>query len=92
MSPTVPKDTAFHIYKTDDGTVVHAIVKVDVTEIPLWSMGCENRTLEARPPWVKDVLPRGWELKTAPDTWRCGTEKRVIHVKEGLIIRSLLLP
>ena len=90
LCPTRPLDAAFHIFKTDDGTVIHAIVKVDPNDIPRWSMGCENRTLEARPAWVKDVLPKDWKLTTAPDTWRCGTEKRVIHVKEALIVRSVL--
>lgn len=90
LCPTTPLDAAFHISPGDEGTVVHAIVKIPRTDIPRWSMGCENRTLEARPKWVKDVLPSDWKLESAPDTWRCSGEKRVIHVKEGIVIRALL--
>lgn len=89
LCPTQPDDVAYVMNRTDEGLVIHAIVKLDPVLVPRWSDGCENRTLEARPAWVKDVLPKGWALKTAPDTWRCGTEKRVIHVKEGLILRSI---
>ena len=90
--PSVPLDAAFHVYKTGEGTVVHAIVKVDVNDVHRWSMGCDDFTVEVRPKWVATVIaPTNWTLKTTPDTWRCAGERRVIHVKEGLVIRALLL-
>ena len=90
--PTEPQDAAWHIYETDDGTVVHAIVKIAPADAHLWSMGCGDFNGEARPKWVSEVLPPAWKLKTIPDTWSCGRERRVIHVKEGLVIRALLVP
>jgi hypothetical protein len=90
LCPTKPLDAAFHISPGEDGTVVHAVVKVVPTDVPRWSMGCDNVQVEARPKWLSEVLPRDWAVKTIPDTWRCGGEKRVIHVKEGVIVRSLL--
>ncbi len=93
MCPSPPEDAAFHIYPGPDGTVVHAIVKVDVNDVHRWSMGCDSFSVEVKPKWVNEVIgPTGWKLKTNPDTWRCAGERRVIHVKEGLVIRALLRP
>lgn len=89
LCPTKPLDAAFHLATGDEGTVVHAVVKVAPTDVPRWSMGCDNVPVEARPKWLSEVLPKDWAVKTIPDTWRCGGEKRVIHVKEGLVIRAL---
>lgn len=91
LCPTQPEDAAFHIYPGDDGTIVHAVVKIDPNDVHRWSMGCDNLTVEARPKWLNEVMgPTGWKVKTIPDTWRCAGEKRVIHVKEAIVIRSLL--
>ncbi len=90
--PSHPEDAAFHIYSGDDGTIVHAVVKIDPNDVHRWSMGCDNLTVEARPKWLNEVMPASWKVKTIPDTWRCPGEKRVIHVKEAIIIRSLLRP
>lgn len=91
LCPTMPLDAAFHIYPGEQGTVVHALVKIDPRDVPRWSMGCDDFNVEVKPPWVNEVIgPTGWKLVTAPDAMRCGTEKRVIHVKEGIVIRALL--
>ncbi len=96
LCPTLPQDAAFHIYpggEGAEGTVVHAIVKIDVNDVPRWSMGCDDFNVEVKPKWVNEVIgPTGWKLKTQPDAWRCAGERRVIHVKEGLVIRALLRP
>lgn len=92
MCPTPPLDAAFHLYNTDEGTVVHGIARIDPLDAPKWSMGCDHFTVEARPKWVNEVLPAGWSLKSTPDLWRCGGERRVIHVKDGIVIRALLRP
>lgn len=91
--PSEPQDAAWHIYETEAGTVVHAVVKIAPVDAHLWSMGCGDFNGEVRPKWVGEVLaPTGWKLKSIPDTWSCGREKRVIHVKEGLVLRALLVP
>lgn len=90
--PGEPKDAVWHVFPVDEGTVVHAVVKVDPADVHLWSMGCGNFGHEARPKWLGELLkPTGWKVSTIPDTWSCGFEKRVIHVKEGIVIRSALL-
>ncbi len=93
ICPSIPLDAAFHIYPGEEGTVVHAVVKVDVNDVHHWSAGCDNFTVEQRPKWLPEVIgPTGWKVKTLPDTWRCPAgEKRVIHVKEAIVIRALLL-
>lgn len=100
MCPSTPEDAAFHVVYRDnshglvpgsDDAVIHAVVKVKAEDVARWSMGCERTRVEARPPWLDDVLAgTGWAPKTLPDTLRCGREERVVHVKEGLIIRSLV--
>ena len=93
LCPSKPEDAAFHIYPGETGTIVHAVVKVDPNDVHRWSMGCDNLTVEQRPKWLNEVMgPTGWKLKTVPDTWRCAGEKRVIHVKEAIVIRALLRP
>lgn len=93
LCPTQPEDAAFHIYPGDEGTIVHAVVKIAPNDVARWSMGCDNLTVETRPKWLNEVMgPTGWKLKTIPDTLRCGGEKRVIHVKEAIVIRALLRP
>jgi hypothetical protein len=91
ICPSPPLDAAWHIYPGNEGTIVHAVVKIDVNDVHRWSMGCDNLTVETRPKWLSEVIgPTGWKLKSIPDTWRCAGEKRVIHVKEGIVIRALL--
>lgn len=93
ICPSIPEDAAFHIYPGEEGTIVHAVVKVEINDVHRWSMGCDNLTVEQRPKWLNEVMgPTGWKLKTIPDTWRCAGEKRVIHVKEAIVIRALLRP
>jgi hypothetical protein len=90
LCPTRPLDAAFDIAPGDEGAIVHAVVKVDPADVPRWSMGCDDLAAEARPKWLGEVLaPTGWTVKTIPDTWRCGGEQRVIHVKEAVILRAL---
>ncbi|MGV3623159.1 MAG: hypothetical protein ACO1OB_20230 [Archangium sp.] len=91
--PSEPKDAAWHIYETDEGTVVHAVVKIDPSDAHVWSMGCGNYVGDARPKWLPEVLAgTGWNITSLPDTWRCGREKRGIHVKEGFVVRATLVP
>jgi hypothetical protein len=93
VCPSPVQDAAFHIYPTDEGTVVHAIVKIDTNDSHRWSMGCDDFNVEVRPKWVSEVLaPTGWKIKSTPALHRCAGERRVIHVKEGLVIRALLRP
>lgn len=91
--PSEPKDVAWHLYEIEAGTAVHAIVKIDPADAHLWSMGCGDFVGEARPKWVPELLTgTGWTLKSIPDTWSCGREKRAIHVKEGIVVRATLVP
>lgn len=90
LCPSPPLDAAFDIAPGEEGAIVHAVVKVDPNDVHRWSMGCDNLPVEARPKWLPEVLaPTGWKVKSIPDTWRCAGEKRVIHVKEALVIRAL---
>lgn len=94
LCPTRPVDAAFHLELQDSGLfsgpgepVFRAVVKVRPEEVHRWSMGCTEKRLPARPEWLVEVLAgTGWQPKTAPDTWQCGTGQRAIHVKEGLVL------
>lgn len=98
LCPTTPEDAAFHVVVHDtsgflagpsDATVV-AVVKVRPEDIPRWSMGCTPKRLEAKPAWLEGLLAeRGWRPSTIPDTVLCGRERRVLHVKEGLVVREV---
>lgn len=92
MCPSTPEDAAFHVVLRGPGDgAVHAVVKVRAEDVPRWSMGCERLRVDARPAWLDEVLAgTGWSPKTPPDTLRCGREERVVHVKERLIIRTLV--
>lgn len=98
LCPTTPEDAAFHVVFHDDpgflagrsDADIVAVVKVRPEDVPRWSMGCTAKRLEARPPWLEGLLAeRGWRPSTIPDTVQCGAERRVLHVREGLIAREL---
>lgn len=98
LCPTTPEDAAFHVVFHDnsgflagpsDADIV-AVVKVKPEDIPRWSMGCASKRLEAKPAWLEGLLAeRGWKPTTIPDTVQCGAERRVLHVKEGLVAREV---
>lgn len=92
LCPTRPLDAAFHLSPhAEGGTVVHAVLKVPPAELSPWWRGCDGFTVEARPAWLPEVLQgTGWQPRSIPDTYRCGGEKRVVHAREGLVIRALL--
>ena len=99
-SPTEPQDVEFHVvfqdhsgalFPTADEYELQAGVKVPPDQVPRWAMGCTAARLEVRPAWVGPLLEgkTGFEVKSQPDTFRCGREERVIHVHEGVILRQL---
>jgi hypothetical protein len=97
---TTPADAAFHIEFHDnsggfvpgpDDFEIHAVLRMTPDETSRWSRGCKAERVEVRPEWLDVVLKEQptWQPKSTPDVYRCGQETRVIHVKEGLVIRSL---
>ncbi len=101
MGPTTPLEAEFHIVYRDnssglvpgsDDYDITAAVKVPPEVVPRWADGCERARLEARPQWTKDLVgdAKEWRGSEAPDTFRCGHEERIVHVKEGIIFRHLV--
>jgi hypothetical protein len=90
LCPSTPLDAAFLAGGDGEGSFV-AVLRVAPADVHLWSRGCSAARLEARPPWLPPLLAqRGWKVTTAPETWRCGADERVIHVKEGIVARRVL--
>lgn len=100
QGPTVPLETEFHLVHHDnsggmipgpDDFTYHIVVKVKPDDVAQWARGCERVQLPVRPSWADSVLMGNPEfaVNTKPDTVRCGREERVIHVKEGVIFRSI---
>ena len=98
--PTVPLDAEFHIlFHDNSGSLLsggsdydfQAVIRVTPDQTFKWADGCTRYRLEAFPPWAEPLLrgKDGWEINSQPDTFRCGQEERVIHVKEGVIFRRL---
>ena len=98
-SPTEPLDAEFHlVFQDNSGGMIpgpsdsdfQVAVRVPPDAVAQWAMGCEAARLDVRPAWVGPMLKgkKGWEVKSQPDTYRCGREERVIHVREGVIFRS----
>ncbi len=97
LCPTTPSDAAFHIVVRDasrgflagPGDVdVTAVVKVKPDDMPRWVAGCAARRGDMKPPWLEGLLKeRGWKVTTAPDFAQCGAESRLLHVKDGLVVR-----
>jgi hypothetical protein len=99
-SPTAVEDVEFHIVVHDNSggmlsgpsdSDLRAAVRVKPDHVAKWAESCEAARLEVRPSWVDPMLKgkTGWEVKSQPDTYRCGREERVIHVREGVIFRRI---
>jgi hypothetical protein len=98
---TKPTDAAFHIQYVDhsrdlipssDTGDVRQLLKVNVDEIHLWQRECEIGHPDMHPFWMLPLLTeRNWKVTSIPVGYVCGHETRVIHVKEGVIIRQLKL-
>ena len=101
-SPTEVLDVEFHVVVHDNsGSLLSGpsdedlkvAVKVKADHVSKWAAGCEAARLEVRPAWVEPMLKgkTGWEVSSQPDTYRCGREERVIHVREGVIFRRVVI-
>jgi hypothetical protein len=89
LCPTRPLDAAFLADGDGEGSLV-AVVKVAPDDVAQWSRGCASARFEVRPKWsVRLLAQRGWKVTTAPDSWRCGTEERQLHVKESVVLRRV---
>lgn len=89
LCPTRPLDAAFLADGDGAGGLV-AVVKVPPDDVSQWSRGCTSARFDVRPRWSLPLLAeRGWKVAAAPDPWRCGPEERLIHVKEGVVVRRV---
>lgn len=89
LCPTRPLDAAFLANGDGEGSLV-AAVKLRPDDVALWSRGCASARFEVRPKWSLPLLAqRGWKVSTAPDSWRCGAEERLLHVKESVVVRRV---
>jgi len=102
VCPTMPSDAVFDIDFHDNSGFppgpsdldLHAVVKMTPDQTELWVRGCTQEQLEARPEWLRPLLTQRpeWAPKSAPDTYTCGFgQKRLVHVKEGLVMVQLEL-
>ena len=94
ICPTPPEDAAFHVVieqrpsllGTDTRKDIQAVVKVAPDDVARWRKTCTPRRLD-RPPWLEPMLAeRGWQATTIPDSYVCGQEQRLVHVREGLVV------
>lgn len=96
--PSEVQDAEFHIIAQDNSGGLlggpsdadfKAAVKVKPDDVVKWAQGCTAARLEVRPAWADTMLSGkdGWDVASQPDTYRCGREERVIHVREGVILR-----
>jgi hypothetical protein len=102
MCPTRPLDAAYHLQYVDlsgelaqGATEVHltAVVKVEVDDVVRWALGCREARLPVRPDWLPALLEgTDWTPTGAPDVRLCGREERILHVKDGLVLRRLVPP
>ncbi len=89
LCPSRPLDAAFLTDGDGEGSLV-AVVRVRPDDVVQWRRGCASARFEVRPAWLPPLLAqRGWSVATAPDSWRCGREERVIHVKEAVVVRRI---
>lgn len=99
-SPSPPLDVEFHVVFHDNSggllagpsdMDITAAVRVKPGDAPTWALGCTRAPLDVPPDWVEPLLEgkSGWEVDSQPDTLRCGLERRVIHVREGIIFRRI---
>jgi hypothetical protein len=100
LCPSPAKDAAFHVVFRDnsrglipgpDDADVRAVLQVEKDELEKWSRGCVPAVVEGRPPWLSELVQgtRGFEPTSAPDGFRCGAELRAVHVRDGLVVRSI---
>lgn len=100
-SPTALLDTEFHIVIHDNSGGMlsgpsdadfKAAVRVKPDHVAKWAESCTAARLDVRPEWVDPMLSGkdGWDVSSQPDTYRCGREERVIHVREGVIFRRIV--
>lgn len=93
------KDAAFHVVFHDnsrgfvpgpDDYDIEAVLAVEKDDLEKWTRGCTPASVDGRPPWFSEITAgTRFTLTTAPDGYRCGTEVRAIHVKDGVVVRSL---
>lgn len=93
------KDAAFHVVFHDnsrgfvpgpDDAEIRAVLSVEKDDLEKWTRGCSPARVEGRPPWFAEITKgTSLELTTAPDGYRCGSELRAIHVKDGIVVRSI---
>ena len=99
--PSEVLDTEFHLVLHDNSGGLlsgpsdadfKVAVKVKPDHVVKWAEHCTAARLDVRPAWVDPMLKgkSGWDVSSQPDTYRCGREERVIHVKEGVIFRRLV--
>ena len=95
LCPTRPEDAAFHVVFHDttgllagsSDYAIRAILKIAPDDAERWSRGCDEKRVDPKPAWLEPLAKeRGWKPSSAPDTWVCGRESRVIHVREGFVI------
>lgn len=93
------KDAAFHVVFHDnsggllagpDDADIRAVVLVEKDDLEKWSRGCTPARVEAKPAWLEEIA-KGTALvpRSAPDGYRCGTELRGVHVRDGLVVRRV---
>lgn len=93
------KDAAFHVVFHDnsrgfvpgpDDAKIEAVLSIDKDDLEKWTRGCSPARVEGRPPWFAEITKgTSFSITTAPDGYRCGAELRAIHVKDGLVVRSI---
>lgn len=99
LCPSPVRDAAFHVVYQDnsgglvsgaDDAVIHAVAAISKADVDKWSRGCIETPVPARPDWL-DAMIDGTTFSptTAPHGLRCGDELRGVHVKDGLVVRSI---
>lgn len=91
-----PKDARFHVVFQDNSRGLlagpsdldlKAVLRVAPDDLEKWARGCQPAPVDARPAWFDELrLDKAFLPTTAPDGYRCGPERRSIHVKDGLVV------
>lgn len=98
QGPTEPLDAEFHLVFHDNSQGLLAgpsdyafdvALKVRPDDVSRWAEGCTPARLDPKPAWAAALLAdkAGWAVATLPDTLRCGSEERLLFVKEAIIFR-----
>jgi hypothetical protein len=89
MCPTTPEDVLFQVV----GSELRAVLRLPAPDVAAWARHCTPASLEVRPSWFGSLTKgSGWVPTTAPDRVRCGSQSRVIHVKDRLVVLTAVLP